>query len=359
MKTILHIIDSLARGGAERVVVNNINLFTDYNHVLCLLHQPLDLFDEIKQDIPLEVINFNSKTQIFYTIYRLRKIIRKHNPDIIHSHLLWSSWVARVAKPSDIPLVTTLHNCFSINAFEKNRFSKFIEQYTANKVDLFIAVSKTVRKDYLDNIKYLHEIYTVYNYNNIKDVSYSNLKYKIGEKLRIISVGNVREAKNHKFFIQAIANIPKEYLPKIQIDIYGAGKIDEKYGKIIEELQLPINFKGTEKNLKSKYAEYHIFCMPSIIEGMPMALLEAATARLPLLLSSIEIFKELADSKALFFSINTPLEFNEIIKKIIEGNIDLSVYQKYAHQLLEEWGKEKDYIDQHKSIYNKLLNIVD
>lgn len=356
MKTILHVIDSLARGGAERVVVNNIKLFTEYKHVLCLLHGPFNFIEELGDDIPVEVINFKSKLGVLTAVYRLRKIIKKYQPDIVHTHLLWSSWLVRLAKPSGLPLVSSIHSILSKGAFNKNWHSRIIEQFTSKKTNTIITVSNAVKNDYLNHIQYKGAVETIYNFSTLKGMKRNVIRYEPGTVLKIMVVGNIIPVKNHNFLIDALSNLSEQYLKKLKIDVYGYGELNNNYKTKVKNEKLPITFSAaTSAELSLRYSEYDAFCMPSLYEGMPMALLEAIEAGLPLILSEIDVFRELANEHALFFSIKNTDQLCRIIVDVIDGNIDLAKFKEKAEDLRNTFDDRERYIREHYQVYCALL----
>lgn len=353
MKTILHVIESLGRGGAERVVINNINLFDDYRHVICILHGPEELKTELKTNVP--VVNLNvKKTQLFSAVRLFRKVQVQYRIDIVHAHLLYSSWVARIGKLRTIPLVNTLHSHLSEDAFEKNRWSRFMEQITANRVDCMIGVSRSVLDDYTARIRYRGAVRCIYNYNAIKNITPAVVQYIPGQELKLVCVGSIKEAKNYSFLLHALADLPLQYRSRVQIDVYGTGPMEDALKKEAKERNVPVRFMGSTSNVREIYSRYDAFCMCSRTEGMPMSLLEASDAGLPLLLSDIGIFAELAKEHALFFSLKKTKEFCEHLVRLIDGYEDLHTLAAKSRQVAQKFKDPGMYIQQHYQVYSDL-----
>lgn len=354
MKTILHVIESLGRGGAERVVINNVNLFDDYRHVICILHGPEDLKKELKKDVP--VINLGvGKMQLLQAARKLRKVQKEYKIDLVHAHLLWSSWVARFGKVKSIPLVSTIHSNLSIDAFSRNRWSRSMEQMTAGKVDCMTGVSQMVLNDYAASIRYKGTLCRIYNYNALHNIRPASMVYQPGSLLKIICVGNVREAKNHAFLLRALTDLPEAIRAKVQIDIYGTGPLENTLKQEAIQTGLPINFMGSSDRIHEVYADYHLYCMCSKNEGMPMSLIEASDAGLPMLLSDIGIFRELAEENALFFGTDETETFNWHLSDIINGAEDLAALAKRSRTIGAKFDSEDNYVQQHYQVYSSLI----
>ena len=108
---ILHVVDSLKVGGAERVVVGTINGLIEYEHLVVTLGGDEDVGFELNIDKD-NIINLNCSSKISYlfSTFKLRMIIYRFSPVIVHSHLFWSTIISRLSVPLKIPLISTYHS---------------------------------------------------------------------------------------------------------------------------------------------------------------------------------------------------------------------------------------------------------
>ncbi|HVG12765.1 MAG TPA: glycosyltransferase, partial [Flavisolibacter sp.] len=162
-RTILHIIDTLGIGGAEMLLRNTLQLLPEYHHcVVCLSrgtsHQELE-----SATVEVVCLEHEGWKSFFSSVRKLRRIITKVKPVIVHTHLFYATLLARVAVPFSIPLVTTLHSTFSRDAFEKNRKSVWAERMTLRQHHILIGVSQYVLNDYLQWIPFKGRRFVLYN----------------------------------------------------------------------------------------------------------------------------------------------------------------------------------------------------
>lgn len=100
---------------------------------------------------------------------------------------------------------------------------------------------------------------------------------------KIVCVGSINGRKNQKLLADAFALIANKY-PNWNVEFWGdyhssKGLAIKKY---IEKKHIAqIKIMGTTKNIADVYAGADIFCMPSYVEGFPLALTEAMAAGLP------------------------------------------------------------------------------
>ena len=106
-KTILHIIDSLGTGGAETLLINaNIRL-ANSQHILVYLRAP-NVYEKQLSDLPIFYLGFNNWLSLPRAVIKLRELIKHYQVAIVHSHLYYSTIVARLACPPHVKLVVFL-----------------------------------------------------------------------------------------------------------------------------------------------------------------------------------------------------------------------------------------------------------
>jgi glycosyltransferase involved in cell wall biosynthesis len=89
-------------------------------------------------------------------------------------------------------------------------------------------------------------------------------------------VGRLAPEKGIKFLLKAWKDVLKEF-PQAQLLILGEGSEKENLLAQTQRLNLSesVEFKGVIKDISSFLAAADIFVLPSLAEGMPVALLEA------------------------------------------------------------------------------------
>ena len=138
-----------------------------------------------------------------------------------------------------------------------------------------------------------------------------------------------------------------------KLDIFGAGPERETLEKILTDFKVSnVQLKGPVSNLESCLFNYDAFILASRYEGFGLAPLEAAAVGLPLLLSDIQVFKEITNGLANYFraeDINGIAEQTEQVFKNYERacikaeELKSLVAQKYSRPV---------YIEQLLGIYN-------
>ena len=353
-KTVLHIIDNLGRGGAETMLVIVVKQLSEYNNIIVTLYPENEFGDEVQYD---KIFCLNLKSKLFTPVaaVQLRKIIKENNVNIVHSHLFWSSVVARMGVPKKIPLLTTIH-AFVASSIEYQPWRmKMIEKLTYKiRKSIIIAVAKGALEEYFNfiNVK-PHQAYHLYTF---VDTAVFN-EAAVAEKkesgtFRIVTVGNLKEQKNHRFLLEAFKELKDE---NITLDIYGKGPLQNELQQIIDEHQLKVNLKGQVKNIQDEIRQYDLFVMSSLYEGFALSVLEAMALGMPILLSDIVSFKEQCDDTATYYKLNDTHDFTSRLLALKNNQQQLQFLRIACKQrVLENYTLQK-HMQQLKTIYSNAL----
>lgn len=119
---VLHIITGLHRGGAEAVLYRLIESSrgSDTRHVVVSL-MPGGIYEERLRDmgIPVQSLGMRSGRPSLSAFLKLRAIVRRENPDVIHSWMYHAA-IASVFSAQGRPLIAAIHH--SLDNFEGEKF---------------------------------------------------------------------------------------------------------------------------------------------------------------------------------------------------------------------------------------------
>jgi glycosyltransferase involved in cell wall biosynthesis len=356
-QTIIILINNFTRGGAEILLIGILpELNQRYNVVLVTLTDECDFNDDEIICSKKYILGFTNKFSIIKCIRKFKKIIKANNPSIVHAHLVFSSLIARVACPANIPLAYTIHSTLSKDIFKNSRILTFLEKNTIRKKYSVIAVSNEVMIDYEGTVKKIKHRYILDNYIND-----SFIQQKIEQKdhnhlakLNLVAVGNIKVTKNYIYLIKALAHL-KQY--PVTLDIYGQdqGKLFESLQKEISLNQLPVVFKGSANNINELLIHYDAYVLPSMFEGFGIAAVEAMSLGLPLLLSNLPVLKSVTMNNALFFDTNDPMSFVKLIKEIFDGKHDLNKLSENGIAIARNNYTKEIHLKKLFAIYDEML----
>ena len=197
--TIIHVIESLALGGAEKSLVQNVNAMPEYKHVVVILSEPDNLKVNLKN---AEFINLNCSTffQRLMAARKLREVIISMQPDLVHAQLFNSTLVARRASKGKVPFIFTLQSMLGEDLFKKDFISRMMEKLAYAKKNYIIAVSNEALNDYEKYIK-VNKTRTKVIYNSIETNFFAQTykRFTPGHKIKLVAVGNLKPLKNYDY----------------------------------------------------------------------------------------------------------------------------------------------------------------
>lgn len=303
---IVHIIPSLATGGAERLVVNICQGLQKAGHdVKIIIFSNINEFSEDCKELDIIHLPITYSTHLFGRIKcdnvkLLDDVLSNFKPDIIHSHLTAADIISRINPIKSTAYVTHLHgiNCI-INIGIKNFISKkgflaFHDHYLINKLfkgtnTKMIAISNATYDAFINNVskKLKNNISIIYNCIDFEKfkINTDRTLPKKGELIKFINCGRTVELKNQSFLIDVIDDLVKvKGITNIKLEIVGDGPLTETLqNKInLKNLQDHISLIGSVQDVESYYSNSHIYLHSGLDGIFGLSTLEALSSGLPL-----------------------------------------------------------------------------
>ena len=350
MKKILHIIDSLGVGGAEKLLVGIINDLEEFENHLLILKEPAILKTEFNHLASFTNLHATSFRNALTKVPAVKKIMKEGKFDIVHSHLYESNIIARLAAPKQTKLFNSIHAVSSLASYNDNKLSLWLEKLTYKKKHHLVHVSQTVSNDFDRHIKIKGPSTVLYNF--IEEAFFKIPKNEFCRKnLKLVAVGNLRHQKNYPYLIEAFKQMPRS----VSLDVYGEGPLRKELQSQIDKAKLNIYLKGIKNDLYNILPQYDLFIMSSHFEGQPVALLEAMACGLPALLSDIPVLREVGNGFAIFFDLRNPGSLVEKIIEIMNEKHNLPEMSAKGFEFAQKHAGKDNYIKKLKSLYESNL----
>ncbi|MEZ9758788.1 glycosyltransferase family 4 protein [Vibrio breoganii] len=242
-------------------------------------------------------INLIKDLQSFYKLYKLLKDMK---PDIVHTHSSKTGFLGRIAaKFARVDnVIHTVHGFSfpSSNSFISRKIYYLMELVATKFCDKIIVLNDS---DYLitKNQLRVHPDKIEIIPNSVDTDLYRPLCSEvkdINEPLRVVMVGRLWEQKNPMCLIKAIKFIRDDGY-NVTLDYVGDGELTNNIQKYVvaNELYDCVRLLGWNKEVYKILPSYDIFVLPSLWEGMPLAILEAQACGLPTVVSNIPGNKDL------------------------------------------------------------------
>ncbi len=279
---------------------------TAFQHVVCHLYGEDDLKGEISLlHIPVFCLGMKRLSQWPKGMVRLLRIIKKYRPDLIHTQLFGADVMGRVLGCLlGIPVVSTLQSSVyepGIPYF-RSRGRQWIDGWTGRLCRAkFIAVSQFVKQSVQKRLNYREEdIVVIHNSVDPGEFSpngdRSRLRRSLGwddRDIFLICVGKLNPPKGQNYLIQALPKVIREY-QRVKLLVVGSGPNEREWEALSQQLGLKdaVFFMGDRKDIKDLLEASDIFVVPSLSEGLPVALLEAMSMKKPCIASDIPPVRE-------------------------------------------------------------------
>jgi len=288
-----HLIESDGPGGAERMlasVATELQAAGSSNVVIAPADGEGWLARELR-GTGVRVETFRLDRALSPTFARwLEQTLRKHRVDVAHSHeftmAVYGAWAARRA---GIPHLFTMHGGRYYAARWRRRIGLRVAAELSGAV---VAVSESLR-GHLSRDLWMRSsrIVTVPNGARLSSVERSTLR----EELRLaaddqlaVAVGNLYPVKGHGYLLEALALL-RTRLPRLHVAIAGRGELSDPLLAEARRLQVTQRFHllGLRSDIGNVLAASDVFVLPSLSEGVPLALLEAMLAGKPIVATAV------------------------------------------------------------------------
>ena len=376
MIRILHIIESLGRGGAERRLVNDLKYIngTKFKNIVCALTPPLDLMDEIER-LNIETICLNNKNKISVkSFFKLRDIIKINKIDIVHSHLLYSDLYATILRLTGIKIrvvssaQATPYDNKDTSLYSRKR--KIIEKFfLVPRFDHIIAVSNQVKKSGIKNLTYDEEKCTTifnsvdierFSTHNLEDTFHlkKNLNLSENDKI-VVCIGRLVPPKGHKFLLKALKLVISK-LGTTKLLIVGEGPLKNELKQLAQQLNISqyVLFLGKRKDISNLMHLSHLFVFPSTHgEGLPLILLEAMATKKICITADTPPIKEVIRHKenGFLYKSQNYIELSEAIIYVLKNYNNLGTIGENALHSVQKKFSAASSVKKLETVYEKLL----
>ncbi|WP_293750656.1 glycosyltransferase [uncultured Paraglaciecola sp.] len=298
-KRALHIINRLNTGGVERWLLGIAEGLQDSStqiDVLVHTEEPSEL-DELFTNTGSQIVKCQYARNPFSYAFRLYRVLKRNQPyDIVHSHVdHFSGLVLMVAFFAGVRL-RICHSHSNRESIEPKKgvrawyllVMKWFIRIFANR---YVAVSKEAQRSLYGNVVPEDRLEILYcgiqHLNNIK--INKNLRAELGlsdSTLVVGHVGRLSEPKNHTFLLKIFATlITKVYATLVLV---GDGELREEIESEIVELKISDRVKilGMRSDAVDIMASaFDVMLFPSLYEGLPLTVVEAQVAGVPILVA--------------------------------------------------------------------------
>lgn len=367
MKRILHVIKGLARGGAEQLLVNQAPYVDrsrfDYE-VAYLLPDHGSLVGELERAGLQVHCLYGTRGAGWVT--RLRRLVRERGIDLVHDHSPYAAIGTRLGLPrrSGPSLVYTEHSVWEFY----HRATYWGNLLTYSRCDHVFAVSDHVRASirYPRPLRFLPmpPVETLYHGLDPAAVrrwqSSDGVREEFGipESAPLVGmVGNFRAGKGHAILLKA-AVIVRRTIPGVRFVLVGHGPLESDIRRRARQLGLDgtVVFAGARDDAPRVTGAFDLFALPSLSEGLAIALIEAMALGRPAVVTGVGGLTEVVEDgkQGLVVKAGDPEAFAEAILALLHDAHLRRTLGEAARVRAAEFDIRKA-VQRHEQVYMELV----
>jgi glycosyltransferase involved in cell wall biosynthesis len=282
-------------GGAEEMVLNLVrHLPQRFEPVIVCIHSAGPIGEEIrKTGVEFHVLDLNPGWRHPFHLIKLERALTDLRADIVHTFLLTASLYGRLAAMfARVPVIIGTE----VNIYE-NKEPRHIkaERWLMAKTDSVVVSAGSVRDFYIDQVGAdPSKVEVIYNAVDWSQLETTKTRDEMREELQLGQfapvagiVARLTEQKAHSVLFQAMASTPG--LERLHLVVVGDGHLREQLERQATDLGIAdrVRFLGARRDLGNLMSAMDMFVMPSLWEGLPLSMVLAMGAGLPVVATSV------------------------------------------------------------------------
>lgn len=295
---IAYVLNSLGRGGAERLAVALAGRMAQRGHTVSLLLLGAPLADEWPTSLPVVYLNASrSPAGLLRAFVRGGRFLREFRPDLLHSHSFHANLFARLLTwpSSRVRVVSTIHN-----VYEGGRVRMWAYRLTDALAGSTVAVSRAAAARFVHlNAVSATKCRVIPNGIDLGEFvpnperrAQTRRAMKAGSNFVWLAVGRLVPAKDFPNLLRAFQQV-RAACPAARLWIAGApmdavlkhaedGRLQEVSATAAEAGAMEnVRWLGLRHDMPALYDAADAFVLSSAWEGMPLAVAEAMAMEKP------------------------------------------------------------------------------
>jgi|TARA_R110000850_G_scaffold30630_2_gene84242 glycosyltransferase involved in cell wall biosynthesis len=354
---ILHLIDSLNPGGAERMAVAYANALARRGEEVFLwsTRQKGLLKESLDPGVKYHFLNRKGPIGL-PALWQAKKLVQKHGIQIVHAHST-SFFFATLLKwlCPDLRLIWHDHYGNSEMLHERKRG---VLRFCSLWFDAVFTVNRTLESWARKQLK-CAEVHYIRNFTTPQAASSAPITLLGTSGKRMVCVANMRAQKDHNTLLEAFKRVSQS-APDWTLHLIGKNWEDHYYRDIQEKMTAPglsekVFYYGSCENIPGLLQQASLGVLSSVSEGLPLALLEYGLAGLPVVCTDVGYCREVVQHYGQLVSAKDPTALSDVLSAYIHDSQkreqDARAFQKHIREHYTEAAVLPEVI----SMYKRLL----
>jgi len=309
-------------GGAEKFLFDFLSYLKKRGHKLMIVSSGGYFADQLeKKGVQVVCLpTLGKKNAVVSNIFRLQKMFSAEHADVFVANSFLTAFMIRLAVPAGnhvfilhnplkrgyMPIVAMLcrlliPHIISISRFNKNRL--IFWRYPSRSVDVILNGVDIER-------------FSFRGHTPRSDV------FKIGV------VARLEKYKGHRYLIEAVASLA---IDNVELEFVGDGPELDCLCRLVENsgLKERVKFYGQQSDVASILKQWDLFVLPSLLEAVPISILEAMSCGIPVIATDVGGVAEIiednrtgiivppGDAQSLARAISAVYYHPELLEKIV------------------------------------------
>ena len=344
---ILHVVDSLERGGLERLVHDlavaqhrrgdRVAVFS--------INRTGGFIDELRAAGVCVIVGDKQGTLDLRVLRKLRQAVQTHHIETVHAHNFVPSYYAAAALIGMRPRPTQVVTCHDMGTRLSNRRLRWLFKWSVRRSQGVAMVGQQVherftRDGYVPSSKAMTLLNAVpFEDFGITPERRAAARLALGlsdDEVVVGCVGRLVELKNHLGLIRQWPAVLARH-PRARLLLIGEGPLRPQIEQLIGELGLGdrVTLVGIRSDVAQLLPGLDVFALPSFTEGVSIALLEACATGLPALASrvggNVEVIQDGRTGR--LFDVQNPDDLRNALTQLVS---DASLRQTWG-QAARAW----------------------
>ncbi|MEY4753559.1 MAG: hypothetical protein RJA44_1234 [Pseudomonadota bacterium] len=296
---LMHVVDSLEFGGLERVVTDLAIAQKRRGHqVMVFSLQSTDgLMPQLLEAGVDVVVGHKRRTADLAMLSKMRAHINERGIDIVHAHNFVPSYHIGVATLLMRPRPVQVCTCHDMGTrLSNDRLRKLFLWSLKNTAGVAMVGQQVYDRFVGGGLVEAAKAATVLNGVPVDKFAptperRAQARRTLGiqhDELLIGAVGRLVELKNHQLLIEILPALAQQF-PKLRLAVIGGGPLEQKLKDKAQACGVAerVMILGQRSDVADLSQGFDIFAMPSLTEGLSIALLEACATRLPIVATAV------------------------------------------------------------------------
>lgn len=366
---IAHIIDSMAWGGAQKLLVTFAEAARQHDDISVTIinlnncDRGAPFITEL-ENLNIRIVTFHG--QHLYNLSRFFKLIRflAHEKfDLVHTHLNYANILGTLACTfTGTPIVATLHNTrVGIEPNVRNKLELWaLQKFTDRLIVVGEQVAKTRQMQFPGKI--LHVVpNAVASIPILPQTERLALRQELVENATrplLVAVSRLTQQKGVDDLLTAFAQVCQSY-PQAALIIVGDGTMMADLKRQLKTLALENNvwLLGGRSDVPRLLAASDLFVSASHWEGLPVAMLEAMSAGLPVAATSVgDVPMVLTSRTGVVVPPQKPAQLAQAICRLLDNRDQLPIMGTYAKEHVTRHYSPATWLNRLLRLYQEVLS---